>query len=242
MKISKIRTLWIIFLSAMFTANTCIRAVFMRLTGKITRSWVDNAIRHWIGHLLNVVHVRCKVVNPDKVEPVAGKATIIMCNHASMYDIPLSFRAFPNHSIRMLAKKELFKVPVLGKGMQAAEFPFINRNNRSQAMKDLEFARQLMESGIVIWIAPEGTRSTTGKMAPFKKGAFITAIEAKANIIPMGIRGAFDILPPHTMQFNLFQTAEIHIGQIIDAGEYTQENRDQLIERVFGAIRELAGD
>lgn len=242
MKISKIRTLWIIFLSALFTANTCLQAVFMRLIGKINRNWVDNAIRHWIEHLLKVVQVSCEIYNPCNVEPIPGKATIIMCNHSSLYDIPLSFRAFPDHSIRMLAKKELYTVPILGKGMQAAEFPFIDRKNRNQAMKDLQFARQLMESGIVIWVAPEGTRSKTGKMAPFKKGAFITAIESRANIIPMGIRGAFNILPAHTMQFNLFQKAEIHIGQMIDAGEYTQDNKDELIERVYSSIKQLAGE
>lgn len=242
MKASKVRTLWITLLSALFTANTCVRAVAMRLSGRINRPWVDAAIDLWINRLLNLVGVRCEVFNPHKVFPQPGKATIIMCNHSSMYDIPISYKAFPKFSMRMLAKKELSRIPVLGKGMKAAEFPFIDRKNRNQSLKDLEFAKKLMESGIIIWIAPEGTRSKDGKLAAFKKGAFITAIEAKATIIPIGIRGAFDILPARTMQFNLNQKAEIHIGQAIDASRFTKDNKDELIDAVYESISELVSD
>jgi 1-acyl-sn-glycerol-3-phosphate acyltransferase len=165
-----------------------------------------------------------------------------MCNHTSLYDIPISYKAFSGYSIRMLAKKEMFKIPVMGKGMQAAEFPFVDRKNRHQAIKDLAYAKQLMESGIIIWIAPEGTRSKDGRLKPFKKGAFITAIEAKAMIIPMGIRGAFSILPARSRQFNLDQTAEIHIGEPIDAAEYTLENKEELIQAVYQSISQLVGE
>ena len=130
----------------------------------------------------------------------------------------------------------------MGKGMSAAEFPFIDRKNRNQSLKDLQHVRKLMESGIVIWIFPEGTRSRDGKLAAFKKGAFITAIEAKATIIPVGIRGACNILPARTMQFNLNQQAEIHVGQPIDASQYTPETRGELISRVHQSIYELTGE
>lgn len=242
MKISKLRTQWIMFLSALCTVDICGRSIIMRLLGKTNRAWVDKTLHLWVNRLLNLVGVKCTVINPHKTEPQAGKATIIMCNHSSLYDIPLSFKAFPKHSIRMLAKKELSRIPVMGKGMSAAEFPFIDRRNRHQAMKDLQAVRQLLESGIVMWIAPEGTRSKDGKIAPFKKGAFIAAIEAKATIIPIGIRGAYDILPARTTQFNINQPAEIHVGQAIDASEYSLENKDELIEKVYRAIKQLTGE
>ncbi|MDP1602163.1 MAG: lysophospholipid acyltransferase family protein [Legionella sp.] len=242
MKISKLRSRWIILLSMLYTLNASVRAVSMRLFGKINRPWVDTTIDRWINRLLDIVGVKCTVINPYNVEPQPGKATIIMCNHASVYDIPISYKVFPNHSIRMLAKKELSKIPLFGKGMAAAEFPFIDRRNRSNALKDLQYVRELMESGIVIWIAPEGTRSTDGKLAPFKKGAFVTAIEAKATIIPIGIRGAFDILPARSTQFNLNQTAEVHIGKAVDASEYTLENKEELIERIYQSMKELVGE
>ncbi|ASQ44921.1 lysophospholipid acyltransferase family protein [Legionella clemsonensis] len=242
MKISKLRTQWIIFLSVLYTASACLKSIIKHFTGSTSRAWVDKTIHQWTDNLLNLVGVKCKVINPYSVEPKQGEATIIMCNHSSLYDIPLSFKAFPNHSIRMLAKKELSKIPIMGKGMMAAEFPFIDRKNRHQAIKDLEAVRKLLESGIVMWIAPEGTRSRSGRLATFKKGAFITAIEAKAIIIPIGIRGAYDILPAKTTQININQTAEVHIGKPIDASQYTIENKDELVNRVHDSIKELVGE
>ncbi len=239
MKVSKLRTLWIILLSALFTINTTGQAVVKRLFGAIDRTWVDATLHIWVKRILHLVRVKCIVVNPHHIEPQPGQATIIMCNHSSLYDIPLSLQAFPHHSIRMLAKKELSKIPIVGKGMTAAEFPFIDRKNRRQAIRDLHTVQELLASGIVMWIAPEGTRSHNGKIAPFKKGAFITAIHAKATIIPIGICGAYDILPARTHQFNINQTAEIHIGQPIDASQFTLDNKEELIDQVYQSIKHL---
>ena len=239
MKVSKLRTLWIILLSALFTLHTTGQSVLKRLFGTTNRPWVDATLQIWVRRILDLVKVKCLVINPHHVEPQPGQLTIIMCNHSSLYDIPLSLQAFPHHSIRMLAKKELSKIPIVGKGMSAAEFPFIDRKNRRQAIRDLQKAQELLASGIVMWIAPEGTRSQDGKMAPFKKGAFITAIQAKATIIPIGIRGAYDILPARTHQFNINQTAEVHIGQPIDASQFTLDNKDDLINQVYQSIKNM---
>ncbi len=239
MKVSKLRTFQIIVVSLLYTGYTCLRAILMGLSGRITRQWCDAELKRWFVRILRAVKVTCQVINPDNIEPLAGQPTIIMCNHSSLYDIPLSYTAFPNHSIRMLSKKELSKIPLMGSAMVASEFPFVDRKNRTQAIKDLEQVKTLMESGIVMWIAPEGTRSKDGKVAPFKKGAFITAIQTGATIIPMGIRGAFNILPARTHQFNLNQHAEIHIGKPIDASKFTLETKEVLIKRVFESMSRL---
>lgn len=242
MKAGKIKTQWIILVSLWYTFIACFSAVIMRLLGKINRKWVDKTINTWINHLLETAQVNTQIINPDHIHPPKGRAVIIMCNHSSSYDIPLSYKAFPSCSMRMLAKREMAKIPIMGKGMEAAEFPFIDRKNRYQAIKDLQHAKQLMESGIILWIAPEGTRSKNGKLGAFKKGGFITAIEAQAIIIPIGIRGAFSISPPKSREFNLNQTATLHIGKPIDAADYNLENKDILIERVHQAIRTLTGE
>ena len=242
MKVSKLRTLWIIILSAIFTINTTGRAILKRFFGDINRPWVDATLHIWERRILHLVRVTCKVVNPHNVEPKAGQPTIVMCNHTSLYDIPLSLHAFPNHSIRMLAKKEMSRIPIVGKGMTAAEFPFIDRKNRRQAIRDLQEVQDLLASGIVMWIAPEGTRSPDGKLAPLKKGAFIAAIHAKATIIPIGIRGAYEILPARTHQFNINRTAEVHIGKAIDASKFTLETKDTLVEQVYQSMKKLVGE
>ncbi|MFA6302389.1 MAG: lysophospholipid acyltransferase family protein [Legionella sp.] len=239
MILRRIKTLWILAALICYTIEVCTRSVCKYYFSTPTRPWVDKTIHNWIDKLLNKGQVHYKVVNPLNIQPQPGRATILMCNHSSAYDIPLGFKAFPNHSIRMLAKKELSKIPLFGKGMIAAEFPFVDRKNRYQAIKDLEYAKKLMESGIILWIAPEGTRSKTGKLAPFKKGAFITAIQANAIIIPIAIKGANDILPARSFDINLNQKAEIHIGKPIDSLEFTIENKEELIDTTYKAIKEL---
>ena len=242
MKVSKPRALWIILMSVVYILNTCGQAVLMRLFHKINRPWIDKTLRTWTRRILALVEVNPVVINPHDTKPQPGQPTIIMCNHSSLYDIPLSMFAFPDVSIRMLAKKELSRIPIVGKGMTASEFPFIDRKNRHQAIKDLQVIKGLLDSGIVMWIAPEGTRSKDGKLKAFKKGGFITAINAQATIIPIGIRGANTILPARTLQFNLGEPAEIHIGEPIDASAYTLDNKDALIERVHRVMRELVGE
>lgn len=239
MRASKIHTLWIILLSLLYTANTCGRAAIKHLFGSVSRQWCDDELQRWVKKMITLLGIKCQVFNPYNVEPKKGQATIVMVNHSSLFDIPLSLMAFPNHSIRMLAKKELSQIPIFGQGMKAAEFPLIDRKNKSQAFKDLKTVHTLLESGIVMWIAPEGTRAKDGKVGPFKKGAFVTAIQAGATIIPMGIRGAYDILPAGTHQFNINQQAEIHIGKPIDASQFTIEKRDELIAQTRLAIKQL---
>jgi 1-acyl-sn-glycerol-3-phosphate acyltransferase len=241
MKLNQLRTAWIVTGLFFDTAMSCMRCIFKPYMGTPTRAWTDNVINHWVDQLLKRVQVKYKVINPYHVEPQPGKATIIMCNHSSAYDIPLSFKAFPKHSMRMLSKKELAKIPLLGKGMAAAEFPFIDRKNRYQALKDLEYAKKLMEGGVLLWVAPEGTRSKDGTLGQFKKGSFLTAINSKATIIPIGIRGANNILPARTFNIHLNQEAEIHIGKPIDASQFTTENKKELIEQVRHSIAELIG-
>jgi 1-acyl-sn-glycerol-3-phosphate acyltransferase len=242
MKASKLHTLWIMLVSALYTVDITFRSIVKYYLGQTNRAWVDATIQGWAKRTLNLVKVKCKIINPHHVEPKPGQPTIIMCNHSSLYDIPLSMLAFPRHSMRMLAKKEMSRIPIVSQGMTAAEFPFIDRKNRRQAIKDLEVVQRLLESGIVMWIAPEGTRSSTGKLAPLKKGAFITAIQAKATIIPLGIRGAYNILPARTFQFNLSQETEVHIGKPIDASKYTLENKEELVDKVFQSMKDLVGE
>lgn len=240
MKINSLRSLWIASLSVFYTVNTTGLCVIKRFYKANTRTWVDVALHKWVNRVLKLIDLKCVVYNPHNVLPIPGQANILMCNHTSIYDIPISFKAFPHHSIRMLAKRELINMPIMGKGMEAAQFPFIDRKNRHQAVKDLAYARELMQSGILMWIAPEGTRTKNGKLAPFKKGAFVTAIEAKANIIPIAIKGAYDLLPAGTLNFKRHQTVEIHIGKPVDASTYSVKERDELVKIVYDSIKEMA--
>ncbi len=227
--------------SAWITVYYCGYAVLRAITGHLNRPWVDEYAHRWAVELLRVVKINYQVNNPHNVIFTKNKPYIVMCNHSSLYDIPLAFVGIGG-SLRMLAKKELARIPVMGQAMKVSDFPFIDRHNREQAIKDLKVMQKLMESGIIVWLAPEGTRSKDGKLGPFKKGGFITAIQAGATIVPIGIRGANEILPAKSFQFHLGQKAEINIGMPIDASPYKIEDRTKLMREVETQIRELSGN
>jgi len=221
------------------TLGISVYALYMRLTGTYDRRQADSILRWWSGYLLKAVKVSRVVFNPDNVGPEPGVPYIIMSNHRSHYDIPLIFTSLSG-SIRMLTKKELFKVPIWGRGLRASEFLSIDRKNHDQAMLDLETAKEKMKSGIVLWIAPEGTRSRTGKLGDFKKGGFMVAIQTGARIIPVGIEDSEKVLRPDTTDLYLNQQVHLNIGKPIDASRYTIEQRDELMQEVRAAIQALA--
>jgi len=236
------RTLWVATASLYYIAATCSRAVIRSYFGKTTRTWVDARMQLWAKQTLKLWNISCSVHNPNNVHPKPGQPTIIMCNHSSLFDIPLSYYAFPKTSLRMLAKKEMSRYPIMGRGMRASQFPFVDRKNRRQAIKDMKYIHKLLESGIVMWIAPEGTRALDGRVGPFKKGGFITAIHTQATIIPIGVRGAFDIIPAKTYDFYLNKAAEVHIGKPIDASQFNLDNKEELIKITRDSIKKLVGD
>ena len=170
-----------------------------------------------------------------------GRRYIIMSPHASHYDIPVSFVSLPG-SIRMLAKKELFSIPLLGQAMRAAEFPSIDRSRRNRAVKDLEKARQMMESGIVLWAAPEGTRSPDGQLLPFKKGCFHLALDTQAVIVPVAIRGIHRVLPARTWQINLGQPVDVRVGTPIDTAGKSKDDIAEIMAGVRENLEELLGN
>ena len=242
MRASILQRLWIMIVSIYATLKITFIALYrVNFTGGYPRAFGDEKLKWWASQLVKAVKINCIRFDPHHVSIEPGKRYIIMSNHRSHYDIPLIILNLPG-SIRMLTKKELFRVPIWGRGLTAGEFISIDRSDLAQAKKDLASARAKMESGVVLWIAPEGTRSRTGMLGPFKKGGFIMAIEAGATIIPVGIRGSQNVLWPKTWDFFLGQHVEIHIGQPIEAAGYTLDRKEQLMEDVRTAIARLCGE
>ncbi|MCX6005210.1 MAG: lysophospholipid acyltransferase family protein [Chloroflexi bacterium] len=224
-----------------YTLGISFLVLYLRLSRTYTRDYADGVLRWWSGLLLGSVKATWQVNNPHNVAIKPGVPHIIMSNHRGHYDIPLIFVSLPG-SIRMLTKKELFKIPIFGEAMKAAEFISIDRHDHAQAIKDLDEARKSMQSGIVLWVAPEGTRSRTGRLGEFKKGGFMLALQTGAVIIPVGIKGSEKILKLGTWDFQLDQKIEVNIGEPIDASRYNIEQKDALMQDVLVAIKGLIGE
>jgi 1-acyl-sn-glycerol-3-phosphate acyltransferase len=235
-----LRTGVILLRTVLATLKISIAVITDVYRGTYRRSEADALLRWWSRHLIELAQLRVEVEDPHRLHLEPGRPTILMSNHQSLYDIPLLFLALPG-SIRMLTKKELFRVPIWGRGMQAGEFVSVDRHNHMQAIRDLAYARAKMEDGIVLWVAPEGTRSRDGRLGKLKKGGFMLALETGARIVPIGISGSGSVLPPGSFRgLQLDCRACVRIGRPIDAASFGPERRAELMEIVGNEICRLA--
>lgn len=212
-------------------------SILMNLFNFNTRANTDQKAHLWGRRMFKAVGSTC-TLKGDVPNFTDGRPYMIVSNHSSHYDIPAVFATVPA-SVRMVAKKELFRIPFFGTSMRKHEFVCIDRKNREQAVKDLAKASVLMKSGVVIWIAAEGTRSRSGQLQPFKKGVFMLAIDTQAVIVPMMIEGTRNILPPDSLDFTTGQQVTVNLGPCVDTAGMTEQNRDELMAKVRGIMEGL---
>jgi len=126
---------------------------------------------------------------------------LVVSNHAGMADIPLLL-GWMKLNLRFVAKEELGKIPVFGWALKSGGYVMIKRGQNREALKSLLDAASVIKSGRSVHIFPEGTRSETGTLLPFKRGAFLVARKADAEILPVTIIGSHLITPKKSLTIN----------------------------------------
>jgi 1-acyl-sn-glycerol-3-phosphate acyltransferase len=149
------------------------------------------ARRLWSPSALWVAGVRPDVRAPHGFP--AGPA-IYASNHESALDVWLLLCTIPRN-VRFIAKRELFRIPILGWYLALARFISVDRRDRAQAIAALRRAGQTIREGTSLIVFPEGTRSVDGTVHPFKKGPFVVAMEAGVPVVPVAISGAAALIP-----------------------------------------------
>ncbi|HTQ41752.1 MAG TPA: lysophospholipid acyltransferase family protein [Polyangiaceae bacterium] len=202
------------------------------IAGLVTKEGCDVRLDRWSANIVRNAGITLHVTGREHMLP--HETYLVMSNHQSLYDIPVLFQVVgPN--VRMITKEELFRVPIFGKALAAGGFISIDRSNRRAAIRSLDRARALLASGTHVWIAPEGTRSKTGKLLPFKKGAFYLALEAGLPILPVTLSGTRDALPAKGLRSQSGADVRVAIHAKIDPRPYAErgkEGRDDLMEDV----------
>jgi 1-acyl-sn-glycerol-3-phosphate acyltransferase len=181
--------------------------------GSVARSSIDERAR-WFGQ--RVVELLDVELEASGAELVPDRAVIYLSNHQSHLDIPMLYATLPSPTIRMLAKKELFQIPLWGRGLRAAEFVEVDRANHRRAIDSIDHAAQLVRDGVSIYLAPEGTRSMDGRIGKLKKGGFHLALATGAPIVPVAIRGTINILPRGSRAMRTGQHVSVVIGPPIE--------------------------
>ena len=164
-----------------------------------------------------------------------GQPLMYASNHSSMFDIWTLLATLPG-SVRMVAKQELFKIPLLGGAMRAAGHIPIDRAARKKAFEAYDTAAKTIREGISsILVFPEGTRSRTGELLPFKNAPFGLAIAAQVPIVPVYVHHTFEILPKGAWRLRS-RPIRLLVGEPIPTAGLQAGDRERLRDEVRAAM------
>ena len=166
---------------------------------------------------------------------------VFVANHSSYTDIPILFSAIPS-DIRLILRDTLTKIPLWGWALLVSPMIIINRSNASKARTTLAHAAKVIRSGASVLLFPEGTRSSTGRLQPFKRGAFHMAYVSGAKIIPVVIEGSFEFLPRSKTLPCSNKKIFVSIGAPLEVTLRIDGDRNReidLMERTEAAMRKM---
>jgi 1-acyl-sn-glycerol-3-phosphate acyltransferase len=176
----------------------------------------------WAKSILWAAGTKVQVYGLDKID--FNKSFVFVGNHQSHIDV-LAVFSILTLTVRFIAKKELFKIPLFGWAMTAAGIIKVDRSNREKAIKSIERAGETIQRGVSVILFPEGTRSSDGEIHQFKKGAFVLATKSNVPVVPISISGTRNILKKHSLKLNPGKV-KIIISDPIDSSNYKLEDRE----------------
>lgn len=218
-----------------FTAFSGLLAIILRLFLPPNKVVFFISHQFWSTPVLLISGVRLSIIGRQHISK--KKAYIYVANHESQMDIAVIVRSV-TVPLFFVAKKELAKVPVLGWYIRAMSMIFIDRKNREKAMESMRKASLRIKSGMNVITFPEGTRSKSNELLPFKKGTFIIAKEGQIGIIPIAIEGTREVLPSRAFIMRPGKVS-VTIGQPIEPHEFESLSAEQLSEMVRERIKKM---
>ncbi len=220
------------------TLGISVPAVVRAQLGSLTKEQCDRKLDRWSKRLLARANVQLIVSGQEHIAHL-GPPFIVVSNHQSLYDIPVWLQALP-FSVRMAAKKELFSVPIWGRAMRVAGFVQIDRKDSQRAHQALTAAGEQMRTDKVsLVIAPEGTRTKTGQLLPFRKGAFNLSKTTGIPILPIAIDGTMRVHKSGELEVHRGQTVTVKILEPLWPSHYAtvEDFRDAAQQLIQQALR-----
>ena len=190
-----------------------------------------------VGLALKLAGIKTVVRGREHLTP--GRAVVFCANHQSNVDPPVLFQVL-HPRLHILFKAELSKLPLLGRVFILGEFVPVERANREAAMASVARGAQSLRAGNSFLIFPEGTRSRTRQLLPFKKGGFIMALQAGAPIVPVAIDGGQAAMHKGS-KLVWPTTVTVTIGPPIETAGMSVDDRDTLITTTRDTIQGMLG-
>jgi 1-acyl-sn-glycerol-3-phosphate acyltransferase len=182
--------------------------------------------------------IRVRVAGVEHIP--RDRAAVYCANHQSNVDPPILFDKL-HPRMHIVYKAEINAIPLLARAFRHGGFVPIDRRNKEAAMRSLEAGARSIRAGNSFLIFPEGTRSKTAEMLPFKKGGFLMALKAQAPIVPVAIQGGRDAMRRGSRIIRPV-TVSIRVGAPIETAGLRTSDRDALIARVRGRIEALLAE
>jgi 1-acyl-sn-glycerol-3-phosphate acyltransferase len=200
----------------------------------------DRLVRWWASVWLRTAGARVVVHGLEHLDPAA--TYVVVSNHQSSLDPLVQLRVLPL-SLRVLAMRELFRIPVLGHAMRTAGMIEVDRDCPDVGQIDAAAARSLA-AGHSLLVYPEGRISRDGAIGEFKDGAFIIAVASRTPVLPVAIQGTRRIWQPGRRAIHSGQV-HVTVGHPMPASHLTGHDvaglRDQARDAICSAHRDLAG-
>jgi 1-acyl-sn-glycerol-3-phosphate acyltransferase len=177
-----------------------------------------------------IAGARVKMIGLDKIDPLG--TYVFMSNHVSNLDPPIVCPLIPRRT-SVLAKKVIWRIPILAQALDLAEIVPVERENREAAIQSIRRAGEVMRHHINMTLFPEGTRSRDGRLLPFKKGPFHLAAETGFPIVPITILGTYEMMPKGNVLVRS-GTVTLVFHPPIDPKQFS--SREELMQAVWNAI------
>ena len=227
---------------AVLATITAVAIILVLVAINKTSPAIDKVIRAWSRAWLLTTGTSLEVIGKGHID--SSLSYVVVANHLSVLDIMACVLAVPL-PIRFLAKKELFRVPVLAQGMRAVGIIEVDRTSRGAIHAEVNRrAKELIAANRSLIIYAEGTRPRDGRMKSFKKGAFTMAIAGHLPVLPLSLHGSYEAWPPGQL---LVRGG--HIRVVIDAPiettamthADTSRLRDQVFDIIASRVTEMGG-
>ncbi len=173
-------------------------------------------------------------VRSEGLENVPARVCVFASNHASNLD-PVALTPEIPRRVALLAKKEVFRVPILSKAIRLAGLIPVDRANKDSALESVDAAVDSLRNGLSFCVFPEGTRSRDGRLLPFKRGTFVMAIRAGVPVVPVSLAGTQNLMRKGDWRLYPGEVV-VRFGKPVDASKFSLDERQRLLETVQEAV------